>query len=154
MFNSTASRNDLNNFIRNNPNNNNKGNGSNKSDGDGSGDGSVSRAPFERTLHVLEATLQKPSIPEVYPQVLALPIARRPLFPGFYKAVVIKDPHVTAAVKELMKEIANYADKGITPQELEFTQHSMIEREALRYETNEQKALYLERIAEYNLKQD
>ncbi|CAG8849589.1 32854_t:CDS:1, partial [Racocetra persica] len=55
------------------------------------------------TLHILETTLQRPSIPEVYPQVLALPIARRPLFPGFYKAVVIKDPHVTAAVKELMK---------------------------------------------------
>ncbi len=88
-----------------NPNNGNKGDGSNKGSGDGSGDGSAPRSPFEniRTLHVLEATLQKPSIPEVYPQVLALPIVRRPLFPGFYKAVVIKDPHVTAAVKELMK---------------------------------------------------
>ncbi|CAO1635333.1 unnamed protein product [Sympodiomycopsis kandeliae] len=40
------------------------------------------------------------SVPSVYPQVLALPIARRPLFPGFYKAVVIKDPHVCAAIKE------------------------------------------------------
>ncbi|CAG8562623.1 3379_t:CDS:2 [Paraglomus brasilianum] len=58
---------------------------------------------IQRTLHVLETTLQKPSIPEVYPQVLALPIARRPLFPGFYKAVVVKDPSVTAAIKELMK---------------------------------------------------
>ncbi|CAG8646561.1 15978_t:CDS:2 [Funneliformis mosseae] len=88
------------------PSNGNKGDGSNKGNGDGSGDGSAPRSPFEsiqRTLHVLETTLQKPSIPEVYPQVLALPIARRPLFPGFYKAVVIKDPHVTAAIKELMK---------------------------------------------------
>ncbi|RIA89301.1 Lon protease C-terminal proteolytic domain-containing protein [Glomus cerebriforme] len=95
-----------------NPNNGNKGNGnkgnngSNKNSGDGSGDGSAPRSPFEgihRTLQVLETTLQKPSIPEVYPQVLAIPITRRPLFPGFYKAVVIKDPHVTASVKELMK---------------------------------------------------
>jgi len=42
-------------------------------------------------------------VPENYPQVLALPIARRPLFPGFYKAVVIRNPHVVAAVKEMMK---------------------------------------------------
>ncbi|WFD23406.1 endopeptidase La [Malassezia equina] len=40
------------------------------------------------------------TVPTVYPQVLALPISRRPLFPGFYKAVVIKDPHVCAAIKE------------------------------------------------------
>ncbi|CAG8742599.1 31984_t:CDS:2 [Gigaspora margarita] len=88
-----------------NPGNGNKGDGSGKG-GDGSGDNTSPRSPFEnihRTLHILETTLQRPSIPEVYPQVLALPIARRPLFPGFYKAVVIKDPHVTAAVKELMK---------------------------------------------------
>ncbi|CAG8554658.1 3556_t:CDS:2 [Ambispora gerdemannii] len=83
----------------------NKGNGSGKGGSDGSGD-NPPRSPFEgiqRTLHVLETTLQKPSVPEVYPQVLALPIARRPLFPGFYKAVVIKDHNVTAAIKELMK---------------------------------------------------
>ena len=48
-------------------------------------------------------TLIKPTIPENYPQVLALPIARRPLFPGFYKAVVIRNPAVVAAVKEMMK---------------------------------------------------
>lgn len=47
--------------------------------------------------------VQKPSVPEVYPQVLALPITRRPLFPGFYKAVVIKNPAVVSAIKTLMK---------------------------------------------------
>ncbi|KAI9615669.1 hypothetical protein KEM48_005585 [Puccinia striiformis f. sp. tritici PST-130] len=35
-------------------------------------------------------SISKPTIPEVYPEVLALPITRRPLFPGFYKAVIIK----------------------------------------------------------------
>ena len=48
-------------------------------------------------------SLQKPVIPDIYPQVLALPIARRPLFPGFYKAVVIKDKKVTAAIQEMLK---------------------------------------------------
>ena len=43
------------------------------------------------------------TVPAVYPQVLALPISRRPLFPGFYKAVVIKSPQVCAAIKEAMK---------------------------------------------------
>ncbi|KAI5807866.1 ATP-dependent protease La [Peziza echinospora] len=47
--------------------------------------------------------LQKNSIPEVYPQVMALPIAKRPLFPGFYKAVSIRDPQVAAAIQEMMK---------------------------------------------------
>ncbi|KAI8873318.1 ATP-dependent protease La [Ramicandelaber brevisporus] len=40
--------------------------------------------------------------------MLALPIARRPLFPGFYKAVVIRNPAVTAAIKELMRRNQPY----------------------------------------------
>ncbi|KAH9003125.1 ATP-dependent protease La [Lactarius hatsudake] len=48
-------------------------------------------------------SISRQSVPENYPQVLALPIARRPLFPGFYKAVVIRNPQVVAAVKEMMK---------------------------------------------------
>lgn len=45
----------------------------------------------------------KLQVPEVYPEVLALPIVRRPLFPGFYKAVVVKDPQVIEAIKEAVK---------------------------------------------------
>ncbi|KAK1235062.1 ATP-dependent Lon protease pim1 [Marasmius sp. AFHP31] len=48
-------------------------------------------------------TIAKQSVPEIYPQVLALPIARRPLFPGFYKAVVVRNPQVVAAIKDMMK---------------------------------------------------
>ncbi|KAF8175850.1 ATP-dependent protease La [Pholiota molesta] len=48
-------------------------------------------------------SIAKQSIPENYPQVLALPIARRPLFPGFYKAVVVRNPAVVAAIKDMMK---------------------------------------------------
>ena len=50
-----------------------------------------------------QGSIAKQSVPEVYPQVLALPIARRPLFPGFYKAVVVRNPAVVAAIKEMMK---------------------------------------------------
>ncbi|CCJ30831.1 unnamed protein product [Pneumocystis jirovecii] len=50
-----------------------------------------------------EHGLQKPVVPEVYPRMMALPIVRRPLFPGFYKAVVIKNPSVTEAIKEMIK---------------------------------------------------
>lgn len=42
------------------------------------------------------------SLPEIYPQMLALPISRRPLFPGFYKAVVISDERVMKAIKEML----------------------------------------------------
>jgi len=48
-------------------------------------------------------SIAKQSVPEIYPQVLALPIARRPLFPGFYKAVVVRNPAVVAAIKDMMK---------------------------------------------------
>ncbi|KAA6414746.1 MAG: ATP-dependent protease La [Lasallia pustulata] len=51
----------------------------------------------------IEKALQKPSVPEVYPQVMAIPIAKRPLFPGFYKAITIRDPNVSAAIQEMMK---------------------------------------------------
>ncbi|EPX74434.1 lon protease Lon1 [Schizosaccharomyces octosporus yFS286] len=50
----------------------------------------------------------KNAIPEVYPQLLALPIVRRPLFPGFYKAIVTKDPSVSEAIKELVKKRQPY----------------------------------------------
>ncbi|GAA5998401.1 uncharacterized protein JCM10292_001171 [Rhodotorula paludigena] len=49
------------------------------------------------------SSLAKRSVPDVYPQVMALPITRRPLFPGFYKAVVIRDPNVIKAIKESIK---------------------------------------------------
>ncbi|KAI7882948.1 lon protease like, mitochondrial [Lichtheimia hyalospora FSU 10163] len=67
--------------------------------GNGDNDDKSSKHLFNST----DNQLQKPSVPEVYPQVLALPIARRPLFPGFYKAVVINDPNVTGAIKDLLK---------------------------------------------------
>ncbi|KAI9136291.1 Lon protease C-terminal proteolytic domain-containing protein [Paraphysoderma sedebokerense] len=53
-------------------------------------------------------TLQRLNIPEKYSPLLALPITRRPLFPGFYKTVVIKDPEVIAAIKDITKNQQPY----------------------------------------------
>lgn len=73
------------------------GGASNGSANDGSGDGG------KKGKRGGERGLQKPVVPEVYPQVLALPIAKRPLFPGFYKAITVKDPHVADAITEMIK---------------------------------------------------
>lgn len=50
-----------------------------------------------------ERALQKATVPEVYPQVMAIPITKRPLFPGFYKAVTVRDPNVVAAIQDMIK---------------------------------------------------
>lgn len=71
--------------------------GSSSASGGGEGGGKRGRKSAS------DKALQKPSIPDVYPQVMAIPIARRPLFPGFYKAITIKDPNVVAAIQEMMK---------------------------------------------------
>ena len=71
--------------------------GSGSGSGDGSGDGG------KKGRRSSERALSKPVVPDVYPQVLAIPIARRPLFPGFYKAITIKDPEVATAITESIK---------------------------------------------------
>ncbi|KAG8762292.1 ATP-dependent Lon protease pim1, partial [Ceratobasidium sp. 423] len=78
------------------------------SSGDGSDDSSASTPPDSDSPSSSDppsstSALTKQSVPEVYPQVLALPITRRPLFPGFYKAVVVRNPAVVSAIKEMMK---------------------------------------------------
>lgn len=47
-------------------------------------------------------------LPDVYPQMLALPISRRPLFPGFYKAVVISEPRVMKAITDMVERQQPY----------------------------------------------
>ncbi|KAF7189347.1 Lon protease-like, mitochondrial [Pseudocercospora fuligena] len=69
----------------------------------GSGDGGNRKKGGKQSKE-----LTKPQVPDVYPQVLAIPIAQRPLFPGFYKAITIRDPNVIAAVQELLKRGQSY----------------------------------------------
>jgi zinc protease len=57
-----------------------------------------------------------------------------------------------SSVYEFIKEIRDYQKTGITPEELKFTQTSIGQSDARKYETNSQKAAFLSRIQEYNLK--
>ncbi|PFH56043.1 hypothetical protein XA68_17148 [Ophiocordyceps unilateralis] len=74
----------------------------------GSADGSSGGDSGKRGRRPFEKSLQKPVVPEQYPQVLAIPMARRPLFPGFYKAITIKNPEVAAAITESIKRGQQY----------------------------------------------
>ncbi|KAI3866791.1 hypothetical protein MKX03_008899 [Papaver bracteatum] len=47
--------------------------------------------------------------PEDYLQVIALPLAHRPLFPGFYMPINVKDPKLLSALSECRKRQAPYA---------------------------------------------
>ena len=76
--------------------------GSSSSSGGGSSSGGDGSGKRGRKANADKA-LQKPVVPEVYPQVMAIPIAKRPLFPGFYKAITIKDPNVASAITEMIK---------------------------------------------------
>ena len=75
------------------------GAGSGGDSGSSSGDGG--RRGGRKTS--TERGIQKPTVPEVYPQVMAIPIAKRPLFPGFYKAITVRDANVIAAIQEMMR---------------------------------------------------
>lgn len=70
---------------------------------EGSGNTTGSGGGRRRKAASPEKSLQKQTVPEVYPQVMAIPIAKRPLFPGFYKAITIRDPEVMAAIDAAMK---------------------------------------------------
>ncbi|TDL20762.1 ATP-dependent protease La [Rickenella mellea] len=77
--------------------------GGDSSHGSGSESGTPPSSSSSSSSSSSQTSISKQSVPEFYPQVLALPIARRPLFPGFYKAVVVRNPAVVAAIKDMMK---------------------------------------------------
>jgi zinc protease len=56
-----------------------------------------------------------------------------------------------SAIVEYMKEFKNYAEKGITPEEVSFMKSSIGQRDALRYEQSRQKAGFLANILNYKL---
>jgi zinc protease len=57
-----------------------------------------------------------------------------------------------SALGEVIKEMKNYYDNGITDEELSFMKNAIGQSEALRYETPGQKAIFIRRILDYNLK--
>jgi len=56
-----------------------------------------------------------------------------------------------SALGEVIKEMKNYYDKGVTDEELSFMKNSIGQFDALRYETPGQKAQFIRRILDYNL---
>ncbi len=56
-----------------------------------------------------------------------------------------------SALVEVMKELKNYRENGVTEAELRFMKNSLGQRDALLYETGLQKAGFIGRILSYNL---
>lgn len=56
-----------------------------------------------------------------------------------------------STITEIFKEFKNYWDNGITEDELKFAKSSMIQSEALKYESPQQKINYFKRILELRL---
>lgn len=66
----------------------------------------------------------------------------------------VKRPATVASLAEILKEFKNYYENGITDKELEFTKNSLLNSEALKYESPSQKASLLSIMAKYNLDKD
>ena len=56
-----------------------------------------------------------------------------------------------SALSDILKDMNHYASGGITADELLFTQNAIGQRDALQYETPNQKAGFIKRILDYNL---
>lgn len=73
-------------------------------------------------------------------------------FQGPFIAAAAVGGDVTAnALKEFMYELRNYRDNGITEDELVFTKQSLLNKDALKYETNSQRTNFLFRMLEFGL---
>ncbi|KAK9130304.1 hypothetical protein Sjap_010791 [Stephania japonica] len=82
--------------------------------GDGSGNGAAAEAEAEKAVEEVESRAASAIVPtnprpEDYLTVLALPLPYRPLFPGFFMPLKVKDPKLLAALAECRKRQAPYA---------------------------------------------
>lgn len=76
-------------------------------------------------------------------------------YPGQFRvSASVKKTATDSSLVEIMKELKGYTTSGMTDEEFAFTKSSILNSEALRYETPLQKASFLWRIAEYNLPKD
>ena len=69
----------------------------------------------------------------------------------FYLSTSVKSEATDSGLNEIYFELNNYLKNGIDEQELLFTQNSIINSDALRYETAFQKTRFLSRIQRYKL---
>jgi zinc protease len=75
--------------------------------------------------------------------------------PGiFVISAGIKTAATDSAVAEILKVIKNYAEKGITDEELEFTKKSLLGSDALNYESPFDKLGFMTQIVQYNLERN
>ena len=63
----------------------------------------------------------------------------------------IKASTTDSALSEAMREIKDYIANGPTDEEVTFMKSAVSQRDALRYETGPQKAVFIARLLEYNL---
>ncbi|MFY9308335.1 MAG: pitrilysin family protein [Bacteroidia bacterium] len=66
----------------------------------------------------------------------------------------VKRGATAVSLKEILKETKKYMEGGVTDEEINFTKSSILNSEALDYETSYQKALFLNKIGRYKLDKD
>ncbi len=66
----------------------------------------------------------------------------------------VKRATTAASLLEITRIFSNYVDKGITDDELAFTKNSMLNEQALKYESPFDKASFLSDIIRFNLEKD
>jgi len=59
-----------------------------------------------------------------------------------------------SSLVEFFNELKKYTDNGITPDELAFTKNAMMQSDALKYESPQQKLLFIKRVMDYGLSKD
>ena len=70
---------------------------------------------------------------------------------SFFWQADVRTNATDSAIREVMKEIVNYKANGVTEEELKFAKSSLLLADALKYESPNQKAGFLNRIITYNL---
>ena len=70
---------------------------------------------------------------------------------SFYLQTSVDVEVTDSALTEIINEFSNYSKNGITKEELDYTEKSIANSDALKYETPRQKAQFLSRIQRYNL---
>ncbi|MDI1353508.1 MAG: pitrilysin family protein [bacterium] len=55
---------------------------------------------------------------------------------------------------EILKEFKKYTEEGITDEELNFTKNAMVQSDALKYESPQQKLGFIKRVLDYDLPRD
>ncbi|KAI8813750.1 Lon protease C-terminal proteolytic domain-containing protein [Cladochytrium replicatum] len=77
-------------------------------EGSPAADGAAASSLSETLGSTTNAIVDRMAVPKEYPQLLALPLTRRPLFPGFYKSLYIKDKNVITAIQSLLERRQPY----------------------------------------------